>query len=504
MGAYFCGGDFAGKPAPRFGANEVSSTKAAGRSVAESLLPSVRSARARRFLYTVDDAGVCSLGLLRSLRAQLLLWSILGSYALYWLLARIVGRERLSGWLDRLHIWNARRLARGFTRLAGVYIKVGQVLSVVGTFLPRAFGEALEVLQDQVPARPFATMQRRLHSLGSSALDRFREIEPEPVAAASLAQVHRATTREGRRVAVKILYPNIERMIARDLGVFRTVMPVLRWIFPVISLPRVLEQLTAMLRHETDFANERRNLADIAEMFAKRSDVIVPTVVDDLSTDSVLTMSFEDGIRISDLDSLDAAGIDRTALARLLVDAYVTMLMEHRRFHADPHPGNFLVRPGPQLVILDFGAVESVSRDMTEGLKTALAGVVGHDDGLVLDGLERMGFVAPSGNRDLLAEVSREYLRVLGQVKLADFSQLDLAKLRDLVGWNQLRGRMREVMRSVEYPPGFFYVERAMILLFGLVGRIAPAQGMPGLVLPYATQALARRRARMSTEPPSA
>ena len=449
------------------------------------------------------SAGVCSPGLFRTLRAQLLLWSILGSYGLYWLLARLTGRAPLASWLDRLHVANARRLARGFTRLAGVYIKVGQVLSVIGTFLPRAFGEALEALQDQVPARPFATMTPRLlEAMGPNAMDRFRQIDPVPVAAASLAQVHRATTHDGRQVAVKILYPAIERTIERDLSVFRTVMPVLEWLFPVTNLRRVLDQLATMLRHETDFANERRNLAAVRSMFADRQDVVIPEVVEELCAGSVLTMSFEQGCKITDLEALDRAGIDRTALARLLVDAYITMLMEHRQFHADPHPGNFLVRPGPELVILDFGAVETVSQDMTEGLKTAVAGVFSRDEQVVLDGLERMGFVSASGDRALLAEVGREYLLVLDQIKLTDFAQLDPARFRELVGWNHLRGRLRGVMRSVQYPQGFFYVERAMILLFGLVGQLAPELGLPGLILPYATQALARRRVRLSTEPP--
>ncbi len=442
--------------------------------------------------------------MLRSLRAQYLLWSVLALYLLHWLLARLLGRARLSAWLQRLHLWNARRLARGFTRLAGVYIKVGQVLSVIGTFLPRAYGEALEALQDQVPPRPFESLLPRLHeSLGPGALDRFRTIEREPVAAASLAQVHRAVTHDGRQVAVKILYPGIERTIASDLAVFRTVLPVLQRLFPVTNLPRVLDQLSAMLGHETDFANERANLAAVGSMFAERRDIVVPEVVTELSAGSVLTMSFEEGIKINDVEKLTEAGIDRSALARLLVEAYVTMLMEHRRFHADPHPGNFLVRPGPQLVILDFGAVETVSSDMTEGIKIAVGGIVSRNESVVLEGLERMGFVAATGDRALLAEVGREYLKVLGEMKLTDFSQLDTAKFRELVGWNQLRGRLREVMRSVEYPQGFFYVERAMILLFGLVGRLVPNQGLPGLVLPYATQALARRRARLSTEPPS-
>ena len=424
-----------------------------------------------------------------------LLWSILGWYGIGWLLQYVAPRPWMRRWWERLHVRQARRLAQGFTRLAGVYVKIGQVLSVVGTFLPPQFSEALEALQDQVPPRPFEKILPRLiESFGDDALDHFASFERTPIAAASLAQVHRATSRDGRELAVKVLYPDIERTIRKDLGVLRTVVPVLQWIFPVANLGRVVDQLAAMLVHETDFANERRNLEAVRAMFRGRADVTVPELVEPLCGASVLSMSYEDGLRIADVAALDAAGIDRHKLASLLVETYVIMLMEHGSFHADPHPGNFLVRPGPELVLLDFGAVESVGSEMREGIKAAVMGIATHDSQLVLSGLERMGFVAPGGNRELLLEVSQSYLQLLGEFPITQFAQLDAERIRDLMGWQQLRGRMRTVMRSVEYPPGFFYVERAMILLFGLVGQLAPDRGLPGLILPYATQAIARHR----------
>src|SRR5689334_24195384 len=111
---------------------------------------------------------------------------------------------------------------------------MGQVLSVVGTFLPSAFGEALETLQDKVPPRPFAEIEGRLReAFGDDPLSRFGSFEREPIAAASLAQVHRATARDGRTLAVKVLYPNIERLIAGDLRVMRSVLPVIRLLAPI-------------------------------------------------------------------------------------------------------------------------------------------------------------------------------------------------------------------------------------------------------------------------------
>jgi predicted unusual protein kinase regulating ubiquinone biosynthesis (AarF/ABC1/UbiB family) len=422
----------------------------------------------------------------------LLFWTILASYGMYWVLARLLGRARLADYLDRLHRRNARRLVRGFVRLGGVYIKVGQMLSVVGTFLPPAFGELLEGLQDRVPPRPFREVEGRLkEALGLDALARFRQFEREPLAAASLAQVHQAVTTDGRPVAVKVLYPGIEHLIRRDLPVLRSMVPILNRLFMVTHLERVLDQLGAMLARETDFANEQRNMQRIRSIFAARPEVVVPDVVGDLTGRGVLTMTLESGHKITDLEALRADGIDPRAVASLLVDAYVSMLFEHRVFHADPHPGNFVVRPGPKLVVLDYGAVEEVTDALAEGLKLVVLGAMTKQDEMVLAGVERMGFVAPSGDRTLLTQVGHEYLRALSEVHITDFSRLDLGTLGKLSGYQQVKGRLRQVMRSVVYPDGYFYLERTLVLLFGLVGQLDPEHGLPGLALPYATRALA-------------
>lgn len=431
--------------------------------------------------------------MLRSLRALLLFWTVFASYGVQWLLAKLFGGRRLRPRLERVHRKNARRLAEGFVRLRGVFIKMGQVLSVIGTFLPRAYGEELEKLQDKVPPRPFREIEKRLaEALGDEPLSRFETFEREPLAAASLAQVHRATTRDGREVAVKVLYPKIETLIRRDLAVLRSILPVLRRLVIVSRLGRVLDQLEAMLAHETDYANERSNIERMRAIFADKPDVIVPRVIDALTAGPVLTMSYEHGVKITDFARAKAEGIDTEAVARLLVECYFRMLLEHRLFHADPHPGNFLVRPGPCLVILDYGAVEEVTPALAEGMRTVVLGALTRNDDEILRGLEIMGFVAEGGDRELLGRVGRDYLKVLASVNITSFSQLDRRTIEKLSGYDQVRGQLRDIMRSVEYPEGYFYVERTLVLLFGLVGQLAPNAGLPGLVLPFASQAFAR------------
>ncbi len=417
-------------------------------------------------------------------------WTIFASYGLQWMLAKVLGARRLKSRLERVHRANARRLVHGFVKLRGVFIKVGQVLSVIGTFLPPAYGEELETLQDQVPPRPFREVEGRLkEALGEHPLEHFAEFDHHALAAASLAQVHRARLKDGRAVAVKVKYPGIEMLIKRDLGVLRSILPIVGKLIVVSRMDRVLEQLTQMLAHETDYANERKNIERMREIFKDRDDVVVPDVIDELTNAGVLVMSFEEGTKINDFSTLEAQGIDTEAVARLLVDCYFKMLFERRVFHADPHPGNFLVRPGPTLVILDYGAVEEVTPALAEGMQMVVLGAITRNDEQILEGLERMGFVAEDGDKDLLASVGREYLKVLSDVKIRDFSKIDRKAVEQLSGFQQTRGKLREIMRSVEYPEGYFYVERTLVLLFGLAGQLAPKTGLPGLVLPFASQA---------------
>jgi predicted unusual protein kinase regulating ubiquinone biosynthesis (AarF/ABC1/UbiB family) len=297
--------------------------------------------------------------MLRSLRAFWLLTSVLGSYGLQYLIVRASFGRLFRGRWPKVHARNARRLRLGFTRLRGVFIKMGQVISVLGGFLPDVYREQLDALQDSVPPQPFSDVRERLReAFGEGAVERFASFDREPIAAASLAQVHRATLGNGRQVAVKVLYRGIETLIARDLFVLRCFVPIVSRVFPVVRFERVLGQLSEMLAHETDFDHERSNMERVRGIFAERPDVVVPQTIEELSSRSVLTMSFEEGWKISDLEGQRAAGISPESVARLLTDSYFTMLFAHRVLHADPHPGNFLVRPGPTLIILDHGAVE--------------------------------------------------------------------------------------------------------------------------------------------------
>ncbi len=436
---------------------------------------------------------------LRLVRALWLFGWVLGSYILQLTLRRVFGHARMRRRWKRVHRKNAKRLYKGFIGLRGVYIKLGQILSIMGTFLPSAYAEELEGLQDEVPHRPYRDVERAItNALGKSPTELFAHFERQPIAAASLGQVHEATTHEGCRVAVKVLYPNVATIIKIDLRVLGWAIVVYRWFVPIQQIERVHEQLADMLERETDLVHEAKCLARMSANFADDPDVLFPEYFPSLSCAQVMTMSFMEGSKISRSEELAALGLAPDAVATKLVQVFYKQLFFDRFFHADPHPGNFFVQRGaegqPQLVILDLGSASEVSEDLVDGMLDILAGVMSGQDDLVVRGIETMGFVAEDGDRNLLETAVRAYFEKLMSLDIKDFSKISANVAKKLADPEVKRDDLRELMKSVQYPDGWFFVERAVVILFGLSAALAPTLNVMHVGFPYVMQVFADRR----------
>ncbi|MFO0683024.1 MAG: AarF/UbiB family protein [Sandaracinus sp.] len=399
-------------------------------------------------------------------------------------------------WLDRT---NAKRLLHGMLSLRGVYIKLGQILSIMGGFLPRVYTKELEQLQDAVPPRPFAEIERAFfESFGQRPDEVFARFDQTPLAAASLGQVHVAWLkdehgREGRKVAVKVLYPGIRDVIRVDMQVIRLAVHAYKWFVPVTGIERVHEALVDLLRRETEYLHEADCMRRMAANFAREKDILFPEPIAELTSSDVLTMTFMEGIKINRVDEMRAANIDPHAVATRFVESFYKQLFLDRLFHADPHPGNFLVQPGrnprrPKIVILDFGAVSEVKDELVDGLLDIIGGLLEHDGKKLLDGFLRMGFASQEANRELLERMVETYFQRLLQIKdrtPAALMRANRNELEALVDPEVAREELRELMRSVEYPEGWFYVERASVLAFWLVGTIDPEVDAMRVGYPY-------------------
>ncbi|DBB14885.1 TPA: hypothetical protein ACH3X3_004486 [Trebouxia sp. C0006] len=253
----------------------------------------------------------------------------------------------------------------------GVYIKAAQTFSTIQA-VPKEYRKTLEVLQDQVEPGPVEDVAQVLQrELGAPASQLFAEFEPEARAAASLAQVHKARLHDGRQVAVKVQYLGLEAAVAADMATLSALSTVAAWLFPKsFELGWVLDDLRRNLALELDFRLEAENAAKLMHFFRGRRNITAPAVIPELSTKRVITMEWVEGCRANDQESMQQASIRPKDVAVLLLDVFAEMTYVHGFVHADPHPGNILVRPAPhqgfwwrhftkwkqpQLVLLDHG-----------------------------------------------------------------------------------------------------------------------------------------------------
>jgi predicted unusual protein kinase regulating ubiquinone biosynthesis (AarF/ABC1/UbiB family) len=435
----------------------------------------------------------------RMLKAYWVTFVVLSSYLSVRLLARFRSQQALERILLEKHQRNARRIEKAILELQGLFIKVGQLISIMTNFLPREFRQELEGLQDQVPPRPFPDIEQRIRDEfgGKGPAELFAEFAERPIAAASIGQVHVARLPGGEKVAVKVQYPDIEQIARVDLRALRRILSIVQWFAPLQGLEGVYREVRDMILEELDFKAEAQNVRRIAANFKDRADVAFPRVVEELTTARVLTTVWEDGIKIGDLGRLDAAGVDRRKLAALVVEAYCQQIFIDGIYHADPHPGNVLIRrpttPGaaPAIVFLDFGAVAEVSREMREGMIQLLQGAIHRDTSRIVAAMRKMGFI-PRGADDRVFDRVIEYFhqRFQEEIQLDSFSlrdvKLDPDKLfENLADLRRMDISMRELSASFFVPKEWFLLERTLLLLMGLCTALAPELNPMHVIRPY-------------------
>jgi len=284
-----------------------------------------------------------------------------GYLALRWArtyLHRAVTAERWS----KQHRFTARLLYEAAIRRQGLLIKLGQLIGARPDIFPPEYIAELSRLHDRVPPRPYSSIEPLVrHELGRPPASVFAELDPEPMAAASLAQVHRARLHSGDEVAVKIQYPDILEIVEADLWGLGIVKRAIARLLPTLNVGEIIDDLRATIPQELDFIHEGHNAERVAQNFSGNALVAIPKIHWPLTTRRVLVMEFIDGIKITDTQALQEAGVDLKELCKLFLRTYFEQIMVQGFFNADPHPGNVLVLPdGPRIALLDFGLVKQL------------------------------------------------------------------------------------------------------------------------------------------------
>jgi len=371
-----------------------------------------------------------------------------------------------------------QRLVRVCEELGPTWIKLGQVASTRPDILPAALLGELEKLQDDVRAFP-AEQARRIfqQDTGTSVDEAFESFTDEPLASGSIAQVHRARTRDGEDVIVKVKRPGIEQVVQLDIYVLEWMADRAEALFPELRpyRPKLLvDEFAQSIRRELDFINEASATSRFFEAFKENPHIITPHIRWDLTSTSVLTMQYLEGIHLRDAIDGRSAQCDRKALAHHLAECFLEQFFELGFFHADPHPGNLLVAPPDKIILYDFGMFGQIDDKMVGQLVISIVAMIRREVDVLVDVLADFGAMGEATNRDLLTRDMRDMLE--------KYYGLPLRRLDLRVIFRELLEIVRR--NDVVLPRDFVAMFKSLATVSGAVMQLDPEMNLVSLIQP--------------------
>lgn len=324
----------------------------------------------------------------------------------------------------------AGKLRLALMDLGPTFVKLGQLASTRPDLLPPAYIEELEHLQDKVQPFPYAQVIEQLVKEIGHPDDIFAEFNQEPLAAASIGQVHEARLKTGEKVIVKIQRPNIEAQVENDLEILLGLAKLIENRVPEarqIGLVAVIEDFAKLLRRELDYDRESRNTERVRHSFAEDERIVIPQVYWDYTTPRVLTEEFIDGIKFSNISEIEARGWDRQKISSIATEAFLTQIMIHGFFNSDPHPGNMLIIDQERISFIDFGQVGQLTPKRLEKIGILLWRLGNKDLDGALAALQDMGIV---GENIPVEDFQADLADLVEQVSTGNIGNINLEQLR--------------------------------------------------------------------------
>jgi len=378
----------------------------------------------------------------------------------------------------------ARRFRTMLDELGPSFVKLGQVLSTRADLLPAEFIQELSYLQDNATPLPIELIREQIESSFQKKTEElFSFIDTEPLAAASIAQVHRAKTHDGDEVVVKVQRPGIAQNIDADLSILYYLAKAMEAVIEetgLYTLSGIVEEFDKAIHEELNFLNEAQNIEIFFESHKEREKVRIPRVYRELTNATVLTMESIPGQKLS---KAQLSQDEKTALAQLAIEEAFHQLFEDGLFHGDPHPGNLLVLDGPKIALIDFGLVGKITKPMQETLVNLVLAVSLKDAGSVARLLYRLG--EPTERTNLL-----EFRDDIEQI----FSSYTPASLAELSAKHLLNDLMSlSIKYRIRIPKEYAVLCRAAVTTEGILRTLHPDMNISEMVLPYAKKILAER-----------
>ncbi|MFB6204787.1 MAG: ABC1 kinase family protein [Candidatus Nanohaloarchaea archaeon] len=357
------------------------------------------------------------------------------------------------------------RVREVFEELGPTFIKFGQILAQRPDLLPEEYTEELEKLEDEVPAFPPDRAKQIIDE--EIGLERFAEIKDEPVAAASIAQVHEGRLENGDRVAIKVRRPGIKEQIEKDLDILRFLAR--RGEKHVeklkdVRIEKVVEKFGSWTQEEMNLEREGRNADVLRENLEDEEKIKIPEIHMDLTTRKVLTMEYVEGVKSNDQEALKEMDIDKHELARTAIRAGLKQIVRDGFFHADPHPSNFLVDEEGNLVHLDFGMVGKLTKNKRKYLGLLLIHAIQEDADSALEDVKHIGTVQEDADLDGLKEEIEEKILLIRNTTLEEHSIT--RQLLDIT--------VTATEKGVYMPTSFVIMGKSLVTMEGIGLRLYP------------------------------
>jgi ubiquinone biosynthesis protein len=373
--------------------------------------------------------------------------------------------------------------------LGATFAKLGQLLSTRADLLPPAYQRELALLQDRVPSVPSDAIVAVVEAeLGGPLTDNFAMFEREPLAAASIGQAHGATLPDGTVVVVKVRRPGVVAQVEADLALLKGLIRTAQRRWPAAEqydLVALADEFARTIRAELDYELEGRTVERFGTNFSANPSIHIPRVFWSHSTGQVLTLERISGLKVTNVAALDAAGVDRSALAQRATDAILQMIFEHGLFHADLHPGNLFIGPDGQIGLIDFGMVGTVSEATRDVLAAIILAVLSGDYERLVEALLALGFARQRVDRralraDLERLLAPYHGRTLGQIALGPLIEAAFATIR---------------AHRLQLPADLALLLKTLIMSEGMGAQLDPQFRLAEAIAPYAERLLRQRYA---------
>ena len=379
------------------------------------------------------------------------------------------------------------RIRLVFEELGPTFIKLGQLLSTRPDIFSEEYIEEFRKFQDKVPPFLFDKAIQQIESEFKRKVDElFLEIEKEPIAAASIAQVHRAVLLDGSEVVVKVQRPGIEKTIDTDISIMYTLANLLLKYFPELAIlgpVAIVDEFSRTIRKEMNFTLEASNTMKFRKMFMDNPHVYIPDVYWEFTSNRVLTLESIKGIKIDNVEKLKNEGIDPARIAHILGETFLRMVMVEGFFHGDFHAGNIFVLGPEEIALVDFGITGRITDELKESLATMFIGLATQDYDTLVDEYARMGLL-PDGI-DLM-EFKRDYRDLMEPYFAKPFEHTSLGEL--LMGYIRVSFRY-----GIRHPKELLLLNKCTIEIEGIGRVLDPKIDLLKEAQPYAREFIRER-----------